>query len=333
MRSLLLLSTLFLTLLSCERTLMPKNPSNDAPKNFDILCNTISERYAYFELKGVNWDSLRQVHEPRVHQGMDPEKLFAIMDSMLLQLRDGHVNLESSFNLSRYSDFYLGAPENFDFTTVQRNYLGKDHRIAGGLRYTILEDSVGYIYFGSFSSSLSEENLDAALHYLRQTKGLILDIRNNGGGSLGTTFRLARRFIPGSKKVLQRRYKQGPGRNDFSPSEITTLEAYPGLQYLKGMVLLTNRRCYSAANTFTAIMSQLDRVHILGDTTGGGAGIPVDHELPNGWRYRFSASQERTADGREMENGLAPDQVLYLDRAHLLNGTDDIIEEALDRLR
>ena len=68
--------------------------------------------------------------------------------------------------------------------SIIEKYLGRDYRIAGGAKYTILEDNIGYIYYGDFSSGIGNGNLDEILLYLSACNGLIIDVRNNGGGNL-----------------------------------------------------------------------------------------------------------------------------------------------------
>ena len=63
------------------------------------------------------------------------------------------------------------------------------------MRYKILEDNVGYIYYGSFSNDVSESGLDQILNRMAICKGLIIDVRNNGGGSLSNVEKIASRFL------------------------------------------------------------------------------------------------------------------------------------------
>ena len=91
---------------------------------------------------------------------MNQYVLFDVLGDMLNELKDGHTNLISTFNMSRYWDWYLDYPDNFD-SDIQENYLGRNYSIAGGLKYTTLSDGqIGYIYYGSFSSSAGESGLD-----------------------------------------------------------------------------------------------------------------------------------------------------------------------------
>lgn len=322
-----------LLLVSCEKALIDNGSKNDPVSNFESLWTTINEKYSFFEIKNIRWDSVYAHYAPMVNASTDDERLFNIMDSMLYDLRDGHVNLVSPFNLSRNWDWYLDFPENFDVDVIERNYLGTDHRRAGGLLYTII-DSIGYLYYESFSSSFSNANLDAVVNYFSGTKGVIIDVRNNGGGSLGRTFLLAQRFIPERRRVLITEEKTGPGPNDFGNRLTYSISPSSRGAYNGPVVVLSNRRCYSATNTFIGMMSMFDHVTIIGDQTGGGGGIPIDSELPNGWRYRFSASASYLPTEPEfnIEMGVPPDIIQNASEQNLANGTDDLLDRALDFL-
>ena len=75
-------------------------------------------------------------------------------------------------------------------------------------------------------------------------------------------------------------------------------------------------------------MKQWPLATIVGDVTGGGAGMPFSSSLPNGWSVRFSASPMYDADGESTEFGIAPDVRVDLQQADFLRGEDTIIEAA-----
>ena len=94
------------------------------------------------------------------------------------------------------------------------------------------------------------------------------------------------------------------------------------------MAVLTNRAVYSAANEFVKYMKCFPNVIIVGDRTGGGAGMPFSSELPNGWSVRFSACPMYDKDGESTEFGIDPDYNVGLSQDDLLKGEDTIIERA-----
>ena len=328
MKKFLFLIVLSVILGSCEKALFDDDPGNDPVTNFNILWNTVNDKYSFFELKQIDWDSIYSHYRPLVNVNTSDEDLFNIMDSMLYALEDGHVNLVSPFNVSRNWSWNLDFPVNFNFDVMERNYLKNDHRIAGGLSYTII-DSVGYIYYGSFSSGFSIDNLKAIANYFKNTKGVIVDVRNNGGGFLNNALALTSFFANETRTALITLEKTGPGPNDFGNSLSYTLGPLQDAHYNGRVAVLTNRSCYSATNFFAAAMSAYSNVMIIGDWTGGGGGIPVDFELPNGWRFRFSATSTHLPDGTNIELGIRPNIRVDNDPVVNAGGTDQILERAL----
>lgn len=333
MKTLLKLLLSLLIFSSCEKNFFPEESNNDPLANYDALWQRLDDRYAYFQLKNINWDSLGTVYRSKLNAQSNDEELFAAMDSLLYALRDGHVNLFAPFNLSRNWEWYLNSPENFNWEVIERNYLGRDHRIAGGLRYKLLSDSIAYIYYGSFSSAFSSQQLDFVLNHFKDAKGLIIDVRNNGGGSLNNAFSLAHRFIKTAGTVLITDEKIGPGPDDFGNGLSYSLSPYSGPKFTKPTILLTNASCYSATNTFVAMLKSQEHIKQLGDTTGGGGGLPVDYELPNGWHYRFSSTRSFLFDGQsDIELGVIPEIPMNLDSSDYAQGRDGLIEAAISEL-
>ena len=314
----------FLLLVSCIRE---EEFDNTPQANFEALWTIIDEQYCYLDYKQINWDSIHDAYAPLISSGMSSEGLFEVLGNMLAELKDGHVNLYSPFNTARYWNWYLDYPRNYNEAIVEQ-YLGRDYRIGGGLKYTILEDNVGYINYNSFSSGIGNGNIDEMLSYLSVCNGLIIDVRNNGGGVLTYSSRLASRFT--NERVLTGyiQHKTGPGHSDFSDPEPIYLEPSNSIRWQKPVAVLTNRQAYSATNDFVNSMSCLPLVTLMGDKTGGGGGLPFSSELPNGWSVRFSASPHLNAEKEHIEGGIEPDIWVDMDASEEAEGIDTIIETA-----
>ena len=300
---------------------------NTPQGNFEALWKIIDEQYCYLDYKQIDWDAIYDKYQPLITQDMSSDGLFEGLGNMLAELKDGHVNLYSASNTARYWDWYLDYPRNYDESLVEQ-YLGRDYRISGGLKYTILEDNVGYISYTSFSSGVGEGNLDEALSYMAACNGLIIDVRNNGGGNLSYSTRIAARFTNETVLTGYIQHKTGPGHNDFSDPEPIYLEPSINLRWQKPTVVLINRHSYSATNDFVNAMRYLPQVTIVGDQTGGGAGLPFTSELPNGWTVRFSASPHLDADKQHIEFGIEPDVWADMTEEDEARGLDTIIETA-----
>lgn len=309
---------------------------NDPRGNFDALWTIIDEHYCFFKQKDVDWNEVYDRYSPRVADDMSREELFLVMADMINELRDGHTNLSSPFNTSYYRKWWSDYPANYDARLIQHYYFNYNYRSVSGMDYGFLDDNIGYIRYGSFSTPIGDGNLDNVLNFLASSRGLIIDVRDNGGGSLTNVETLVARFITRPTTVGYISHKTGPGHDDFStPRAFSYNPAAAGrVRYLKPVVVLCNRSTFSAANNFVAIMKHLDGVTIVGAQSGGGGGMPYSSELPNGWGIRFSACAILDADRQETEEGITPSPgcEVDMDTDAALNGIDTILERAIEVL-
>jgi C-terminal processing protease CtpA/Prc len=313
-----------LTLVGC----IGEEKFDDNPRgNFEALWRIIDEQYCYLDYKQIDWDAIHRQYSALITDNMSNDGLFEVLGNMLAELKDGHVNLYNSSNTARYWDWYLDYPRNFDEALIER-YLGRDYRIAAGLKYTILDDNIGYVRYDSFSDGIGNGNIDQVLLYLAACNGLIIDVRNNGGGNLTYSSLLAARFTNEKTLTGYIQHKQGKGHSDFSEPVPVYLEPSNSIRWQKKVVVLTNRHAFSATNDFVNAMRYLPQVTLIGDRTGGGAGLPFSSELPNGWGVRFSASPHLDADKQHTEFGIDPDIQVDMSDDDKAKGADTIIETA-----
>lgn len=315
---------LLLILSSCvEEEEFANNPTG----NFEALWKIMDEHYCFFKEKNVDWNQVHERYRVRIRQDMTDRQLFEVLGDMLAELRDGHVNLYTSFDTNRYWEFHEDYPKNFSQHLVD-HYLGTDCKIAGGMRYKILDDNIGYLRCGSFAGTPGTSTLDAIMLYFASCNGLIIDLRGNGGGILTSAEKLAARFTNEEIPVGYIKHKTGKGHHDFSKPEMQYLKPAKGSRWQKKVVVLTNREVYSAANEFVKYMKCCPLATILGEQTGGGGGMPFTSELPNGWLVRFSACPMYDKDGNNIEDGIQPDIHASFVWALVSSNIDTIIETA-----
>ena len=318
--------------LFCLTACIDEEEHEDSPQgNFEALWQIIDEHYCFFDYKqheyGLDWQQLYNIYKVRANDRINDQQLFEVLTDMLSELRDGHVNLSTSFDYGRYWKWHEDYPTNFS-DTLQRRYLGTDYRIASGMRYRILDDNIGYAYYGSFNSPVGESSLNEVIEHFLFCNGLIIDIRGNGGGDLTNAERLAARFCNEKTLVGYLQHKTGKGHNDFSEMEPQYIEPSSNLRWQKNVVVLTNREVYSAANEFVKYMKCMPRAKIVGDHTGGGSGMPFTSTLPNGWTVRFSACPMYDRNRQQTEFGLDPDYFVSLSDEDYVKGKDSLIEFA-----
>ena len=327
---------LVLPAMLCYSCIREELPDNTPTNNFEQLWRIIDTQYCFHDYKTAQgclpWNDVYNKYRPRINDGMTQDQLFEVLCDMLSELRDGHVNLYSASDVGRYWSWYEDYPKNFS-ADVQDCYLGTDYRIAAGIKYKILDDNIGYIYYESFSSAIGDGNLSEILDYFRLCNGLIVDVRNNSGGTLTYAERVAQRFTNEKRLVGYIAHKTGAGHNDFSSPEAEYIEPSDGIRWQKKAVVLTNRACYSATNTFVRDMRECPLVTIMGDRTGGGSGLPFSSELPNGWAVRFSACPMYDAAMNQIEFGIEPDTCVSMKKEDLARNKDTLIETAREFLK
>lgn len=330
MKRILYILTILLTLTACHDQPQWRD---DPYGNFDALWTIIDEHYSFFDYKQVDWNEVGARYRAKLTRDMTSQELFDLCGDMLKELRDGHTNLIASHDVSRYW-IWEQYPVNYDERLIDEHYLNFNYKQASGIKYAILPNNYGYMRYASFSSSIGDGNLDLVFSYLSTADGLIIDVRSNGGGYLTNVETLVGRFIDRRTHVGSIQHKNGPAHNDFSePFDYYFEPTKNHIHYQRPVVILANRGSFSATNNFVSIMRHLPQVTIVGDTTGGGSGLPFTSELPNGWRIRFSSCPITDVDGTITEFGVAPDVRVDLLDADAAQGRDTMLETAFQVLR
>lgn len=303
--------------------------------DFEALWTVVDEHYCFFDEKDMDWRQAYDKYSPKINESLTRKQLFDVCAAMLNELKDGHTNLSASFETSYYRQWWSDYPQNFDLRIIQENYFDFNYKQLGPVIYGMLPQNVGYVLIQSFSTGLSSGNIDWILSDLRTANGLIIDLRNNGGGSMSYAEEWVRHFITHRQRVGYMVHKTGPGHHDFDdpyPIDFDPLEA-GNFVWVKPVVVLTNRSTFSAANYMVMCMRELQQVTHAGATTGGGAGMPMSYELPGGWSVRMSAVKVLDPQMRTTEFGIAPDEGCAVDMNPSDMGRDAMIDFAVSLIR
>ncbi len=328
---------LILLCMGCSRTITNSVPENTPESNFEYLWQEYDRLYAAFELKGVDWDSVYAIYRPQVTLQTTDEELFLIMSNMLAIFRDGHVNLYTPLGNYSYTAWWDQYPRNYDREILAINYLNLTINVADSpIQYRLVDEQIGYVHIGSFldfSGGNWGRDIEIALREMGNIQGLIVDVRNNDGGNDRNAKDIAGRFTNERRLYRHVQWRNGPDHSDFTSFQADYLEPKGNITFTRPIALLTNRRVFSAAESFVLMMRTLPHVTVVGDTTGGGSGNPVYRELPNGWTSRVPRWLEFTSNFEPFEGvGLAPDVWVSTPDALLESGTDRIFETAIEIL-
>ena len=318
----------------CTDSIVIPSESNLNRDDFEAAWKRVNDVYPYLDQKGIDWDSLYNVYEPRAEQSMGDE-IFEVLIDMLAELKDMHIHVKTAGGrlIQTYqSPRWLKDKDAFQ-PVVVRNYFDKELRITGegNIEYGILPGDIGYIYIGSFNVAYMKDPFYEALDFVRNRDALIIDIRHNNGGSFENVELVVERFI--TSPLERPEYYQLGKLVRRAP-----LEPDGDFQYVKPVVVLINGVCVSSGDYFPELMKQIPTVTVVGDTTAGAsagssAEAPARYELPSGKIILVGTSDFRRYDGIPWEwIGIPPDILVGQTKGDLENGRDRQLESAIGML-
>jgi carboxyl-terminal processing protease len=193
----------------------------------------------------------------------------------------------------------------------------------------------GVVEFEAFTQTITIDLMRALANRLRGLRGLVIDLRHNGGGETEAMTEIASTFLPAGKNLG--RFTDRTGRVAFEPRTRAAMlmAAYSITPFRAPVVILTSERTSSAAEIFVAAVKDARRATILGmPTCGCVLAIRRRHTLPDGGELDVSEMDYRTASGARLEGaGVAPDAKIPLDIRDLRAGRDRALEQAIQFLK
>ncbi|WP_435850381.1 S41 family peptidase [Streptomyces massasporeus] len=312
---------------------LPADCTRPAPKDpraaFDVFWHSFAENYPFFAAKGVDWQAMRDRYRPEVHADTTRKELFGIFSDMVRPLYDAHVAVRDGDQVfaqvrpgtqppgeeldTKVKKFIterdLGnAPYRQDFANGRITYADLAGR-AAGQGYLRISGFGGYAPDGApYPVHLAE--LDRALDTILTTdrtqrlKGLIIDLRINGGGSDALGIHIAERltdkpYVAYAKRA--RNHPTDPGRHT-RPEPIRVVPA-DGPRHTGPIAVLTSGTTVSAGETFTqALIDRPGGTVRVGQPTQGVFSDVMERSLPNGMtamlpNEEFLDRSGRTYDG------------------------------------
>lgn len=204
-----------------------------------------------------------------------------------------------------------------------------------------LPGEIVLISLNSFDSDGTIQQFEGAFDKVLAAKGLILDLRDNGGGNSGIGYAILKKLI--DKPVAGSRWKtrrylpafRAWGRKEeWHEGDHGTIEPSKGPRYQGPVVVLTGPATASAAEDFVVAFQTSARGKVVGRRTLGSTGQPLTIKLPGGGGARICTKWDTYPDGREfVGTGCIPDVEVALTRADIAAGRDVVLERALAVLR
>jgi len=307
---------------------------SEPERNFEFLWKTMDKEYGIFLPKRVDWDLLYKVYRPKVTPETTDEELFDIMAQMLGHLNDNHVRLRSPFKSYGAGILQEIKREGFSRSLIQEKFLKNkfETRLKGRFIYGFVDESIGYFHFGGFMGiKESSEVVDEIVETFKDCKGLIIDVRSNGGGNDQVGKAIADRFADKKRLYMTTQIRRGPNHDDFRAPKYFYAEPGGPRQFTKPIILLIHRHSVSAADNFAMAMRTLPHATLVGEATSGCQADQHGAKLPNGWRFSVSYTLFVDQNGFSWEGIGIPADLRQINRQEDIdNGRDKPLELAIE---
>lgn len=328
---------------------------NDPVTNFEIFAATFSAHHGFLKHRGVDWAAITKTYRAKVNPRTKPEELFEIFKAMIEPLHDAHTgvrapDLKLGFRGKRPGTLILTDDEKKrTMEILESRYLeGKLRSWCNGhVRYARLKEGPGYLRIDAFSGYTTKGGfdegaraLDAALDEIMQDaqglRGLVIDVRINGGGEDPYGVQIAERLTNKAYVAFIKRARndaQNPER--WTAPQASTIRVSNRPRVLKQVVELIGPDTVSAGETFTmALMGRQPRITRIGENTQGVYSDVLVRRLPNGWRFGLPNEVFLTEQGQHFEaSGVPPDiRIPVFPKADLEAGRDSALEKAIEML-
>ena len=178
----------------------------------------------------------------------------------------------------------------------------RDNVHVPAVNYGVLEGNIGYAVLDRVARNAARE-MDQALQELRNTKGLIIDLRRNPGGFLDESLMLADLFLaPGSTlaSTSQRTGEGGAVEGGGGVSTESYQDRWPARVPELPVVILVDRFTASGAEILAGALQDYDRAVVLGERSFGKGVVQTVMPLPYGRRLRFTTGEWQTPLGRSL---------------------------------
>jgi hypothetical protein len=297
---------------------------------FDQLWEAFDGKYAMFVLRPeVDWAKLREQYRQKALASKSTYEFADVCADMLKELRDLHVWLTVAGANVPVFDRPRSANAN---PQAYRAILG-DLKEKGGVAWAITANNIGYINIYGWNDPKIPTECDEALKKMRNTRGLIVDVRLNGGGGEPLAQQFAGRFLDKEFVYAYSQFRNGPNHTDLTEKYERKVAPRGPWRYNRPVILLIGQKCMSSNESFIGMMTGDPEVTTMGDHTCGSSGNPEIVNLPLEMTVSVPQWIDYLPDGTPLdERGFQP-QILFKPEPGAFEGDrDDLLKAALARL-
>lgn len=273
-------------------------------------------------------DAITKINGQSIEQIVNEKSKFYPASNIPTRLRDISADLLRSNSIEIEIDF---ISENSKDQTKSLKLYPKDsldiyrwYRKSNGKSYKMLDNNIGYVTL----SSIKDEDIQNIKDEFKDTKGIIIDIRNYP--STFVPFSLGSYFVSSSTPFVK--FTNG---NVDNPGEFTftnNLEIpSQGKTYKGKLVVLLNELSQSSAEYTAMAFKAGDNTTIIGSTTAGADGNVSAILLPGGLRTMISGIGVNYPNGDVTQRiGIVPDIEVKPTIKGISEGKDELLEKAIE---
>lgn len=347
----------------------------------DQFWNSMNTRYVFWKEDATDWDAMYAKYKPifdelDYYKTADLRKSVNYFREMTAGLTDAHYYISfthpalkdsavyPALDKKRRSEYYHNPFNYMQLVTTKLDagyMIGTDNvtdpsrnvtGICGTFNGKVLYFSCNNFYLYDAYNSAKANALKPVLQYFftqlqlspSPYKGVIIDIRGNGGGDISDLNFLMGRFVTSPLAFGSTRYKTGAGRLDYTPwlsSNITPLTNSKGITI--PVIALADNFSASLAESVTMAIRQTPNGYFIGEPTWGANGPYAFNEqlynagpfeLEGFMKVQTSSAAFRDINGNFLEgNGIVPDLFVPFSRSDLMAGQDNALRLAIERLQ
>jgi len=302
-----------------------------AASAFDQLWTAFDKDYAMFALRPeVDWNALRDQYRPKALACPSADEFAEVCAALLRPLRDLHIRITLPGQNVPVFDRPRDANSNPKAHAAILKSLHQQRR----LTWAVTPDHIGFIAISGWDDDATPADFQEILEHMRDTRGLIIDIRLNGGGSEDLAKEVAGRFVPKDFVYAYSQFRNGPRHSDLTEKLARVVSPRGPWRYPRPVVLLIGQKCMSSNESFVGMMTGDPDVVTMGDHTCGSSGNPRLINLPLDMTVSVPQWIDFLPDGTPLdEKGFRPQIPFRPEPGAFEAQRDDLLTAALARLR
>jgi Peptidase family S41/Tricorn protease C1 domain len=299
---------------------------------FDTVWKAFDREYAMFVVKPeVDWTKLRDEFRDRVPEAKSNFKLGELLAEMLAHLKDLHVAVRvDGLDVPVYQ---RKRPLNANRLALTK-LLGPVTAAGHDLWWCVTDDDVGYLAIDRLTDHDLPQTFSELLEKMGRTRGLILDLRDNGGGSEPLGLEIAGSFLDRAHIYARSQYRNGPRHTDLTAPQSRLCGPKDPWHYVAPVVVLQGQRTMSSAEGLVLMLCQCPQVTTMGDRTAGSSGNPRPLNAGAGITVNLPRWNDLDAKSKPFDAiGIPPAIVVDTKPADFTGTADPVLVAALARLR